>query len=279
MSAAAQPDPYGAAPRLLVDAGNTRIKWALTDARGMRLQSGVLPHSSFGVPGHVPPPDWRALAAPAGIWLSNVAGQALASALPATLTTLWPHAPCHVVRARSHQCGVTNGYEMPHTLGSDRWCALIAARAAYPGETVLVATFGTATTLEWLTAHGIFTGGLIAPGLDMMMRALGEGTAQLPLLRSRDAAGRAQAAGAAPAGFAAATPTSIVAGCTLAQAALVERAWHDVRMQDGAPPRCIVSGGAAIDVMRSLTIPVTYREDLVLEGLARIALAGADNGG
>ena len=83
---------------------------------------------------------------------------------------------------RRSQCGVTNCYTEPSALGSDRWCGLIGAHAAFPGENLLIATFGTATTLEALRADGTFTGGLIAPGWSLMMHSLGTHTAQLPTL-------------------------------------------------------------------------------------------------
>ncbi|WP_250456325.1 type III pantothenate kinase, partial [Caballeronia sp. ATUFL_M2_KS44] len=78
-------------------------------------------------------------------------------------------------------------YADPARLGSDRWAGMIAARAAYPGEHLLVATFGTATTLEALRADGVFTGGLIAPGWSLMMESLGSHTAQLPTLDAASA--------------------------------------------------------------------------------------------
>jgi len=99
------------------------------------------------------------------------------------------HLPLTTIRAREQQCGVTNAYTTPHALGSDRWAGMIGAHAAFPGEHLLIATFGTATTLEALRADGCFVGGLIAPGWSLMMRSLGEHTAQLPTLDAQAARG------------------------------------------------------------------------------------------
>ncbi len=125
----------------------------------------------------------------------------------------WPALQRTFVQARAQQCGVTNGYANPAQLGADRWCGLIGAHAAYPGEHVLIATFGTATTLEALHADGTFTGGLIAPGWLLMMQSLGNNTAQLPTLSS-DTARNALTGNL----FATGTREGLSAGCLLAQA-------------------------------------------------------------
>jgi type III pantothenate kinase len=174
------------------------------------------------------------------------------------------------VRARERQCGVINGYGTPERLGSDRWAGLIGAHAAFPGEPLLIATLGTATTLEALTADGRFVGGMIAPGWSLMMRSLGEHTAQLPTLAAesvRTLVGDALAQH----WFAADTRHAITAGSLLAQAGLVERAWRELCRAWNAPVRLVVGGGAAGDVASALDVPYTRHDTLVLSGLALIA--------
>ena len=78
------------------------------------------------------------------------------------------------------QCGVKNGYRNPAQLGSDRWAALIGARALHGARPVLVVCCGTATTIDLLTAQGQFAGGCILPGVGTMLRSLHEKTAALP---------------------------------------------------------------------------------------------------
>ena len=156
----------------------------------------------------------------------------------------------------------------PSSLGSDRWCGMIGARAAYPGENLLIATFGTATTLEALLADGTFTGGLIAPGWSLMMHSLGTHTAQLPTL---DAAAARSALGSTRSLFANDTRTALSAGCLLAQAGLIERAWQDLRAQWQADVRLVLGGGGANEVAGALNVPHTRHDSLVLAGLALIA--------
>jgi len=281
------------APFLLIDAGNSRVKWALIDGNGAQTASGAFAHAGLLVKGIGDPlinehePDWSALPAPRSAWVSNVAGVAVARRIDTLLDATWPGLPRTTLRATSAQCGVRNGYSTPESLGSDRWAGMIGARAAFPDENLLIATFGTATTLEALRQDGTFTGGLIAPGWLLMMRALGEHTAQLPTLGTsglQDAlAGDNPALAAPPARpaphalcFATNTRDAIAAGCALAQAALIERMWGQLQDEWQTPVRLVVGGGAAGEVIGSLRVPHTRHDSLVLAGLALIA---ADDAG
>jgi type III pantothenate kinase len=254
---------------LLIDAGNSRIKWALAAPDGALGASGAFDHARADAP------DWSALPTPRGAWISNVAGPEVAARLDALLDARWPALPRTTIRARAAQCGVVNGYATPEQLGSDRWAGLIGARAAFPDEHLLIATFGTATTLEALHADGRFTGGLIAPGWSLMMHALGAHTAQLPTLTAAAATRLLDDAAAAhPAHpFAVDTPHALSAGCLYAQAGLIERAARDLAAAWRAPIRVVLSGGAADAIAQSLSLAHTRHDSLVLSGLARIAHA------
>ncbi|NTZ11000.1 type III pantothenate kinase [Burkholderia metallica] len=256
-------------PHLLIDAGNSRIKWALADARRTLVDTGAFGHTRDGGAD----PDWSRLPRPRGAWISNVAGADVAARIDALLDARWPGLPRTTIRSRPAQCGVTNGYTTPEQLGSDRWAGLIGAHAAFPGEPLLIATFGTATTLEALRADGRFTGGLIAPGWALMMRALGTHTAQLPTLTTDVASGLLAGAQAEP--FQTDTPRSLSAGCLYAQAGLIERAWRDLVEAWQAPVRLVLAGGAADDVARALTVAHTRHDALILSGLALIAADAA----
>ncbi|EDZ98045.1 putative transcriptional acitvator, Baf family [Burkholderia sp. H160] len=263
------------APYLLIDAGNSRIKWALVQADGTQLASGALAHDDVAAPRtrSGSQPAWADLPTPCGAWLSNVAGAEVATHIAALVDAHWPQLPLTTIRASTRQCGVTNCYTSPHSLGSDRWAGMIGAHAAFAGEHLLLATFGTATTLEALRADGAFIGGLIAPGWTLMMRSLGEHTAQLPTLDAARARGLLDPADAARRGpfFATDTPRSLSAGCTLAQAGLIERMWRDLQDEWQVPVRLVVSGGAADEVASALKVPHTRHDSLVLSGLALIA--------
>lgn len=277
----------GRAPFLLIDAGNSRVKWALADAPGALLRSGAFAHAQEASADEQAAPDesggnvgaawrpasiveWAGLPPPDGAWISNVAGEAVAERLKAVIDRHWPGLPCTFIRARERQCGVVNGYGAPERLGSDRWAGLIGAHAAFPGEPLLIATLGTATTLEALTADGRFVGGMIAPGWSLMMRSLGEHTAQLPTLAA-DSVRTLVGDALAQHWFATETHHAITAGSLLAQAGLLERAWRELCRAWDKPVRLVVGGGAAGDVAGVLDVPHTRHDTLVLSGLALIA--------
>ena len=281
------------APFLLIDAGNSRVKWALVGEDGTQMHGGAFTHGGQLVKGTGDPlqsrhePDWSSLPTPGSAWLSNVAGDAAARRVDAFINRYWPDLPRTTIRSAAQQCGVTNGYTAPSQLGSDRWAGMIGARAAFPGEPLLIATFGTATTLEALTAEGVFVGGLIAPGWSLMMRSLGEHTAQLPTLdphaargllagspnAARDEADASVARRAA--WFATDTPRSLSSGCALAQIGLIERMWRDLQDEWKTNVRLVVSGGAAGELTQALSVPHTRHDSLVLAGLALIAADGS----
>lgn len=284
---------------LLIDAGNSRIKWALADGRGQLGETGMLQHDAdagLGDSGslatlHELPWTERspAIATPHSIWISNVAGAAVAQRIAALLDASWPAVPRHTITTQAQQCGVSNRYQTPAQLGSDRWAGLLGAHAAYPGEHLLIATCGTATTLESLRADGVFCGGLIVPGWTLMMQALGQHTAQLPTLTVEQARDllkqdatlqdqnvnpRNDSGTIEFRGFALETQASISRGCLLAQAGVIERAWQTWSGFLQAPVRVVLSGGAADAIAPALRIPHTRHDQLVLAGLGLIA---ADN--
>ena len=74
------------------------------------------------------------------------------------------------------------GIEDSSKLGSDR---LLSAMAAFEvvGKAVVVADFGTATTIDLVNDSGIFLGGVIFPGLDLASHCLKDYTYSLPYIK------------------------------------------------------------------------------------------------
>ncbi|AUN94299.1 type III pantothenate kinase [Pseudazoarcus pumilus] len=237
---------------LLIDAGNTRVKWALV-RHGEWLDHGALEHHRIATLAQV-----TAGHAPVGVLGTNVAGahvaEAIAAALPLAPRWLTPRERC---------CGVINRYDDPAQLGADRWAALIGARAACPGP-LLVVGAGTATTVDVLSAEGEFLGGLILPGEALMRRSLARDTAGLPLAEGD------------PVDCPRNTRDAIVTGCLQAQAGAIERMFRHIGEQPGA--LCVLAGGAAERIAPLLALPLRRIDDLVLRGLARIAADEAAGG-
>ncbi|HEU0283096.1 MAG TPA: type III pantothenate kinase, partial [Gallionella sp.] len=166
--------------KLLIDAGNTRIKWALADGSeadgGNWLRSGALPVERAGELSH----QFAGLQGIRQAWVSNVAGEGIAQHIRNACAGQLAQ-PSFIV-AQEVQCGVRNGYGRPSQLGSDRWAALIAAWHLVRGA-CLVVNSGTATTVDALSATGEFIGGLILPGVELMQRSLCDATVRLQAVK------------------------------------------------------------------------------------------------
>lgn len=235
---------------LLVDAGNTRIKWAIAAdgaAPGEWIAQGAAAHADLDAL----PAAWAAHAPAAALTraiVSNVAG----AALGARLAALLPLAPCWFV-ARAELAGLRNRYREPARLGADRFAAALGARALAPGKALVVATCGTATTVDAVSRDGDFLGGMILPGLGLMLASLAQNTAQLP---------QVAAGPALPPTFADNTRDAILSGCIAAQAGAIERACAALPAE-----LCIVSGGAASQLAPALGVSWLMLDNIVLVGL------------
>ena len=201
---------------LLVDAGNTRIKWAVAHdgaAPGDWIASGAVLHAELN---HLPA-SWQAFRITRAI-VANVAGAKLRDQLqlmiPASDVTWFASVP--------ELAGLHNGYRNPAQLGADRFAAAIGARSLRPAQALVVATCGTATTIDAVSADGRFIGGMIAPGLGLMASSLARNTAQLPQVAPGETLS---------AGFADNTDDAIVAGCLDAQVGAIERACAGRRLR------------------------------------------------
>jgi len=236
---------------LAIDAGNTRVKWALHD-NGVWAQQGWVPTTESDRLGAV----LRGLSAPALVIAANVAGAAVASAI----TEAAGHHGAAVtwVAACEEQCGVRSGYAMPAQLGADRWAALIGARHRYAAACV-VAHVGTTMTVDALSGDGLFLGGCIVPGLGLMQDALARGTAQLARREGKFLY------------FPDNTADAIVSGAVNALAGAVDRMLGFMREAGEEEPFVALSGGAADVLAPHLQGRVERADNLVLEGLLRIA--------
>ncbi|MDA1116764.1 MAG: type III pantothenate kinase [Proteobacteria bacterium] len=236
---------------LAIDAGNSRVKWGWHDGRGWHNLATVS-LIEFAAANHDINPFAATHENPERILISNVAGDG-AHQLLVNWTSIFEAEPLWL-KGETERCGVTSRYQRPEQLGADRWASLVGARGLHQGA-CLVVNAGTATTVDLLSAQGEFLGGLILPGVDLMRFVLHEHTGRLPLQEGRFERTPRN------------TLDAIETGCRHAQAGAVERMYRVA----GAQAQCLVSGGAGLALIEQLDIPCQYVENLVLEGLARIA--------
>lgn len=250
---------------LLVDAGNTRIKWAVVD-RSIAQTPGIW-HAS----GSVARADAAQLVQAwsdfkiGRILLSNVAGAGMRDELEKAVAHSAGMKPVALEWFASAAVlgGIRNQYLNPTQLGSDRFAAVIGAHALFPNKNLVVATCGTATTIDAVNADGAFVGGMILPGLGLMASSLAKNTAQLPEVALHADASQP---------FADHTDAAIVSGCLAAQAGAIERAFaahSNVHPNDEVC--CILAGGAADLIAPQLTIAYQRVDNLVLIGLHTVA--------
>lgn len=246
---------------LLIDVGNSRIKWATLTAKGLR-DSASAAHEQGGLDA-IANTVWAKLARPVRVVVSNVAGLEFADRLTACSERLWQVELEFIVPQHS-ACGVINAYTDPRKLGSDRWVAMIGAYHATP-QAVCIVDCGTAITIDALSATGEHLGGLILPGLNLMRRALIANTSGLagasqPLdhqtgelcALARDSAG------------------ALTNGTLYAVVAAIDRILAELAATlDSATT--IISGGDAERILPLLKTPCRHQPDLVLQGLAIIA--------
>jgi len=248
-------------PHLLIDAGNTRIKWALmADVNSVDiLERGIaLTHDD------APLNDLACMArqhSRLAITASVVAGEGVKEKLSAALH---PH-QIDFISATKNGCGVENSYTNPAQLGADRFAALIAARQISSTPTLVVMA-GTALTIDALCVNGVFLGGVILPGLSLMRASLNQQTAQLPLVES---------AINTQANFARDTTTAIASGTLDACIGAIIQNARRLETHSQTTINIVASGGAVNELAAILTSQYGFTlkivDDLVLDGLQLIA--------
>ncbi|MBM3368841.1 MAG: type III pantothenate kinase [Betaproteobacteria bacterium] len=249
---------------LAIDAGNSRVKWGWHDGLSWSGIANVALLEFAATSDHVNPFSVTH-DNPERIIISNVAGDG-AHQLLVNWTRIFEAEP-EWVRGEAERCGVRSRYQRPELLGPDRWAALIAARALEPGRECLVVNAGTCTTIDRLSAEGEFLGGLIVPGIDLMRFVLHEHTGRLPLQEGNYEESPRN------------TADAIETGCRHAQAGAVERMYRQMGKAAPAGAQCLVSGGGGPALIQRLPFACRYVENLVLEGLARMAQPGEPSRG
>jgi len=248
---------------LAIDVGNTRLKWAIYEGFGLGQQptrhgAVFLEHIDKLAEG-----EWSELPAPRKMLGCVVAGDLVRRRVEQQIQELWDVSPQWVVSSNA-EAGLTNGYEHPSRLGSDRWVAMIGAwhgqRAkGGPPRPMVVVMVGTAVTVEAIDAQGRFLGGLILPGHGIMLKALESGTAGLHV----------------PTGEVCEFPTNtsdaLTSGGTYAISGACERMVQHVRHHCQAEPACVMTGGAGWKMAPSMSVPFELVESLVFDGLLVLA--------
>lgn len=247
---------------LLIDAGNSRIKWAQYD--GLALEPGPPFPTDPTQSDALFQGAWRRCPLPQSIFLSNVAGPAWEGVLTAWVKRTWA-CPIRVVSTEGEAFGLVNAYPDANRLGVDRWVAMIGAKAEY-GLPFCLIDCGTAVTVDLVDGQGRHRGGWIAAGLALQRKALMQRSAALQFEEKTPSADL---------GWGIDTANGVALGTLAAIRGLAERASQQAEAALGVAPTLILTGGDAALVAQGLTVPYRVAEGLVLRGLAEYARAAS----
>ena len=262
---------------LLIDAGNTRVKldWLTPGTLQRKAAPLILEHAEL------PALATRLDGTPHCILGSNVAGHPVRESLEDACRTAW-NLPIHWRGALDGHDRLHNGYRTPGQLGADRWLGLLGLLHHVrddpdwqAGAPCMLASFGTATTIDTLTRQDptrgtlpAFVGGLILPGAALMARSLYQDTADLPLARGE------------PTDFPTDTDAAIISGIAAAQAGALLRQYRLAATTcPDRPPLLFVSGGdwprvqaeLCAALLRAGAAEPRWLDSPVLDGLATLA--------
>lgn len=147
----------------------------------------------------------------------------------------------------------------PQNVGADRALNVIAAHAKYAGD-LLVIDFGTATTFDMVGANGAYTGGIIAPGINLSLDALVTAAAKLPRI--------AIEAPATNSVIGRTTHSQMLIGIYWGYVAMIEGLVLRIKAELGRPAKVIATGGLATLFDKHMNIFDAVEPDLTIQGLS-----------
>ncbi|WP_233843631.1 type III pantothenate kinase [Dyella sp. 2HG41-7] len=238
--------------KLLLDLGNTRLKWAMVDGDRWIAQGAVAWDVDVSA---ALAQAWNALERPQRVLGASVVDTQRELHVERVALEVFA-LRAEWVRTPAEACGVRIAYADPQRLGVDRFLAMVAAHATGKAPCVL-AGIGTALTLDALTADGQHLGGLIAPGPWLMQQSLLGATARV----------RPEHPGAIR-DIADNTADAVASGCWHAVAALIDRfATNIAKQHPNGTQRVLMDGGDAAALLPLLGVSAELAADSVLRGL------------
>jgi type III pantothenate kinase len=147
----------------------------------------------------------------------------------------------------------------PQNVGADRALNAIAAHAKYPGDLMII-DFGTATTFDVVSSSGAYTGGIIAPGINLSLDALVSAAAKLPRIaieapESDSVIGRT-------------TESQMIIGIYWGYVAMIEGLAERIERELGRPLTVVATGGLATLFDKHTNVFDAIEPDLTIQGLS-----------
>ena len=245
---------------LLLDVGNSRLKWGVLDDGDIRRTGHIamvnIKEKGLSVLTTKLPRRVDA------VFASNVGGTSFGTRLSGVVGM---HCNADVKFARSERrgWGVTNSYRQPRLLGVDRWVAMVGAFAEV-NSSCLVVDAGTALTLDAIDSDGNHLGGQIIPGAETMLNSLTTSTSDIPAVKASTKAPTDELKM-----FGRNTAAAVREGAHNAVAGAIDRATKVLR-SNGYRPKVVLTGGGSSRILGALAKEPLHRPNLVLFGLAHM---------
>ena len=238
--------------KLVVDVGNSRLKWTQVDGNVWHRGSTVSLTDKIE---DLLDAYWVNMDLPCSVLVSNVSGQQNAQSMASWVRTHW-NMDTEFFQSTAYYQEMVNGYEQPEQLGCDRWAALIGARSLTASGALCVVDCGTAVTVDAITEEDGFIGGAIFPGIDLIQESLLERTSDI--LENRAEFKQV---------FGTTTAQCVSGGSFIGIAGAIDRILDEMCSRVGEPT-LYITGGDAPQLLPLVSYSLQYEPDLVLLGLA-----------
>jgi type III pantothenate kinase len=248
---------------LAIDVGNTNLVFALVDGSEIKARWRIAT-------------DARRTADQYSVWLhqllelegysrADVEGVIIGTVVPRALHNLevlsekYFHKTPLIAGQGAAAWPLQLDVDEPQNVGADRALNAIAAHAKYAGE-LLVIDFGTATTLDVVGPTGAYTGGIIAPGINLSLDALVNAAAKLPRIAieapdTNSVVGRT-------------TQSQMLIGIYWGYVAMLEGLTERIKSEVGRPLTVIATGGLATLFDKHTKVFDAIEPDLTIQGLS-----------
>lgn len=240
--------------KLLVDIGNSRIKWCLYHEDGTLGEPKALPHAKQVL---VTGLDnaWKGLPKVESVYMVSVASPEVEAAVQAWVESNWGLS-LRKLYTQSTCAGVVNGYRKQSQLGVDRWAAIIGGYQRSK-KAVCIVDSGTALTCDVVNEAGIHLGGWIVPGRELQRVSLLQGTAGIDIDNTDAQAGV----------WGRDTVTCIETGLVQAQVALVNRCMERMQRKVNGAVALVITGGDADVLLPHIEYEYQLVPNLVFQGM------------
>jgi type III pantothenate kinase len=252
---------------LLIDIGNTRMKWALVEAPKNIDQIEFSSQGSFSenISSSMVELCLKNSWAIEQIICSSVISIKQTNSIQTAIKEAYPNTIWKQINGLALIAQIGTSYLSPAQLGSDRRAMIIAAQNLFPQKNILIVSAGTATTLDIITAKAHHLGGWILPGISLMKDSLVHGTDGLAMDSSF-------IENELPIEIGIDTQSSIYQGILASQLGAIEVAKHYAETKNIQLDLILLSGGNGKQILShqdhiEQSIKFQYEDNLVLKGL------------